>query len=165
MEANHPDGILRGLPDNPFYSGNDRSARSMVWAVGLRNPWRCSHNPPNTTREVICGVVGYYSYESVIRARRGSNLGWPCWEGVTRTPGGGADKPICQQIYSSGAESAGYPGVNLNQVMYVYNHDGTSAASIGGVILPSYWPAGWAGRFIFTDYGGCLLDFEFERLA
>jgi hypothetical protein len=153
MEANHPDGILRGLPSNPFFTGNVRAARSMVWAVGLRQPWRCAPNPPNGTTEVICGGVGYYSYESVLRIRRGSNLGWPCWEGVARTPGGGAEMPICQQIYASGAQSAGYPPVNLGNVMHVYDHGPASAASIGGVVLPRYFPAGWAGRFLFSDYG------------
>lgn len=152
MEANTGDGILRGLSDNPFWNGNPRSARSMVWAVGLRNPWRCTHWPAGTTQQVLCGVVGQFSFESAVRIRKGSNLGWPCWEGNEPTPGGNIDVPACQRIYNEGAEALGYPRVDLSQVMFVYSHDGNSAAAIGGIVLPSYFPAPWAGRFLVTDY-------------
>lgn len=152
MEHNTTDGMLRGLKDNPFSTGDVTKARSMVWAVGLRNPWRCAHYPPGTTQQVVCGVVGFFTYESVVRIQRGSNLGWPCWEGVTPTPNGGADTPICQTIRNQGAPAAGYPPVQLGNVMFVYDHNGVSAAAIGGAVLPSYFPAGWAGRYLFSDY-------------
>ncbi|KAI9024654.1 hypothetical protein DFJ74DRAFT_665739 [Hyaloraphidium curvatum] len=87
-----------------------------------------------------------------MRIRRGSNLGFPCWEARARALDGAQDMPICQRIYNEGAESVGYPRVRLEDVLFVYPHDGTSAASIGGVILPSYFPGGWANHFIFTDY-------------
>ncbi len=152
METNTTDGVLLGIRDNPFHAGNVRQARSMVWAVGLRNPWRCTHNPPNRATEVICGVVGFYTYESVVRIRRGDNLGWPCWEGLALTPGGGSDTPVCLNIRNNGAPSVGYPAVKLQNVLHVYNHNGLGAAAIGGVILPSYFPGGTAGQFIFGDY-------------
>lgn len=152
MEANTADGILRGLKDNPFYDGSVRKARSMVWAVGLRNPWRCTHNSASKTPEVLCGVVGHFSFESAVKIRKGSNLGWPCYEGKTPTPGGNTEVPACKRIYAEGAQALGYPAINLDLVMFVYDHGGVSAAAIGGIVLPPYFGKGWAGRFLVTDY-------------
>ena len=50
-----------GVPSNPYYdAGNPRSARSRVWALGLRNPFRMglqpntgSHFPPDGNPGVL----------------------------------------------------------------------------------------------------------------
>lgn len=48
-----------GLDDNPFCGGGALySARCKVWAVGLRNPFRCD----GTKTTVWCGDVGWYTW-------------------------------------------------------------------------------------------------------
>ena len=81
-----------GLPSNPYYdAANPRSARSRVWALGLRNPYRMSlrpntgsHFPPDGNPGVLyVGNVGWNTWESlnVITGPR-QNFGWPMFEGL-----------------------------------------------------------------------------------
>jgi glucose/arabinose dehydrogenase len=64
-----------GLGDNPFCGGDLGSARCKVWAVGLRNPFKCAGGPG----QVRCGDVGWYTIESYKVISRGQNTGWPWW--------------------------------------------------------------------------------------
>jgi len=82
-----------GLPSNPFYdSANPRSARSRVWALGLRNPFRMtlqpgtgSHFPTDGNPGVlVVGDVGYNDREEVsVITGPGLNFGWPIFEGFS----------------------------------------------------------------------------------
>lgn len=151
MEADTPDGILGGLPDNPFYTGNMTLARAKVWAVGLRNPFRCSHL--GSSDEIICGIVGSYSWEQITRVRRGANIGWPCWEaGNNRQPDYAPTTPVCKKMFADGAEAFGYVPVDHSSAIHIWVHNGTSACSIGGVTIPSYYPASLRNRYLFADY-------------
>ncbi len=80
-----------GVGSNPFFDpGNPRSAKSRVWAMGLRNPFRISVKPntgstnPTTgdLGEIYIGDVGWGLWEelNIIRAP-GMNCGWPLFEG------------------------------------------------------------------------------------
>jgi glucose/arabinose dehydrogenase len=81
-----------GLPSNPYYdAANPRSARSRVWALGLRNPYRMSLRP-NTGSHVpadgnpgvlYVGNLGWNTWESleVITGPK-QNFGWPLFEGL-----------------------------------------------------------------------------------
>ena len=52
-----------GIPaDNPFV--NDKNAQPEIWALGLRNPWRCSFD--TGSGDLFCGDV---------QARREQSLG------------------------------------------------------------------------------------------
>jgi glucose/arabinose dehydrogenase len=81
-----------GISSNPYYdSSNPRSAKSRVWALGFRNPYRAtfktgtgSTNPsegnPGT---LLVGDVGNGSWEEVnIIEKGGVNCGWPLYEGI-----------------------------------------------------------------------------------
>jgi glucose/arabinose dehydrogenase len=69
-----------GLADNPFYdAANPRDNRSKVWQYGLRNPYRFTFQP-GTSNPVI-GDVGWNTSEEVNIGGRGSNFGWPGYEG------------------------------------------------------------------------------------
>jgi glucose/arabinose dehydrogenase len=80
-----------GLPSNPYYdAANPRSARSRVWALGLRNPFRMtlqpgtgSHFPADANPGVlVVGDVGYDTWEEVsVITGPGMNFGWPIFEG------------------------------------------------------------------------------------
>lgn len=75
-----------GLVDNPWYDERPLSARSRVWAVGLRNPFRCTHVPNSNNHDVLCGVAGWFTTESILNVKRGANMGWPCYEGSRPPP-------------------------------------------------------------------------------
>jgi glucose/arabinose dehydrogenase len=78
-----------GLPDNPFFdAGAPRSARSRVWALGFRNPYRFTlipgsggHGSPGA---LLVGDVGWYEHEEINLVHDGGeNFGWPLFEGLT----------------------------------------------------------------------------------
>ena len=81
-----------GIPSNPFYdAAAPRAPRSRVWALGLRNPFRCtiwpqtgSHDPADGDPGVIAeGDVGWTAWEELsIIDGPGKNLGWPLFEGI-----------------------------------------------------------------------------------
>ena len=67
--------------DNPFVGQG--SARSEIYAYGLRNPWRFSFD--RATGDLVVSDVGQNAVEEVNFALRGegsgSNYGWNCFEG------------------------------------------------------------------------------------
>ena len=64
-------------PDNPF-AGADSNA-ALVWAYGLRNPWRFQIDP--ATGLIYSADVGEDVVEEVNEIARGDYLGWPWREG------------------------------------------------------------------------------------
>lgn len=74
-------------PDNPFvgattFNGlpvNSGNMRTEFWAVGLRNPWRMSFDPP--TGLLYAGDVGQSAREEINLISGGGNYGWNYWEG------------------------------------------------------------------------------------
>lgn len=81
-----------GYPSNPYFdSGNPQSARSKVWALGLRNPFRACLRPGtgNSNPEagdpgsLYIGDVGFFSWEEInVSDGPGLNFGWPRYEGM-----------------------------------------------------------------------------------
>jgi glucose/arabinose dehydrogenase/PKD repeat protein len=81
-----------GVPSNPFYDSTaPRSARSRVWALGLRNPCRVnlrpgtgSTNPAEANPGVLyIGDVGWRTWEDLnVCTGPGQNFGWPIFEGL-----------------------------------------------------------------------------------
>jgi PKD repeat protein len=83
-----------GVSSNPFYDpAAPRSARSRVYALGLRNPYRFtlrpntgSHDPADGDPGTFyVGDVGWNSAESLhILDVPGENFGWPAFEGLNQ---------------------------------------------------------------------------------
>ena len=83
-----------GLSSNPYYvATNPNSARSKVWCLGLRNPFRIALTPNTGSTDVtagepgvlIIGDVGWFNYEEVnVSKTGGENFGWPLFEGLTQ---------------------------------------------------------------------------------
>lgn len=63
--------------DNPFAKGG---GKPEIYALGLRNPWRFSFDPP--TKRLFVADVGQWSREEVDLVERGGNYGWRAMEGT-----------------------------------------------------------------------------------
>ena len=78
VDARSP-GKPYGVPaDNPFV--NNRNAKPEIWALGLRNPWRCSFD--TGSGDLFCADVQQNSYEEVDIITKGANYGWRKMEGI-----------------------------------------------------------------------------------
>jgi hypothetical protein len=169
-----PGKILRldengnGLADNPFYTGDPTAARSRVWATGIRQPWRCDFVPNSNPPELLCGIVGWYTWETVTFIQKGANLGWPCWEGPEKPPyfvingTGNWDDAICQSFYR-GATT--YPQIqgsvapfNGSYHVYGWNHNGQSSAVIAGVFAPKSMEGEFKDCFFVGDFVSSRID-------
>ncbi|CAA6659035.1 unnamed protein product [Spirodela intermedia] len=64
--------------DNPYLASNE--SRPEIWALGFRNPWRCSFDSQRPSY-FFCGDVGQNSYEEVDLVTKGGNYGWRVYEG------------------------------------------------------------------------------------
>ncbi len=81
-----------GVPSNPFYSAAaPRAAKSRVWALGLRNPYRMTLRPGTGEHypaaanpgSLYLGDVGLNNWEEMNIIRQGGrNYGWPVFEGM-----------------------------------------------------------------------------------
>ena len=137
-----------GLPDNPFYDPARPAAnRSKVWAYGLRNPFRLTVNP--VSGEAYIGDVGWNTWEE-IDIGKGSNFGWPCYEGgvlggneggVTTSLQNGpfrtnsTTSAACGALYARGESAVRAP-------VYSYAHLGLGAsANAGAVYNGTSYPA------------------------
>ncbi|NND52611.1 MAG: hypothetical protein HKN54_09390, partial [Flavobacteriaceae bacterium] len=86
-----------GIPSNPYYeTGDPRSPKSRMWAMGLRNPFRMSLDPDSGSTNPADGDpgtihvadVGMYIWEDLhIFDKPGLNAGWPLFEGLTEHSG------------------------------------------------------------------------------
>lgn len=86
-----------GLPSNPYYdAANPRSAKSRVWDLGLRNPFRMCLRPGTGSTDITAGDpgtlyigdVGWDAWEDLnVATGPGLNFGWPLYEGLTPQPG------------------------------------------------------------------------------
>jgi uncharacterized repeat protein (TIGR03806 family) len=63
--------------DNPFVG--TAGARSEIWAIGLRQPWKMSFD--RKTGDLWTGNVGQDLWEMIFRIERGGNYGWSITEG------------------------------------------------------------------------------------
>jgi glucose/arabinose dehydrogenase len=130
-------GRAYGIPgSNPFVG---RSGSDLVWAYGLRNPWRWSFD--RGTGDLWIGDVGQETYEEVDHARasggrnaaKGLNFGWHRCEGKHTYPGGGTchfgTRPLLE-----------------------YKHVGGNCTVVGGYVYRGPGDAAWHGTYIYGDY-------------
>lgn len=101
-----------GLPNNPFYDAeNPDGARSKVYALGFRNPYRITIKPGTGSGGLEDGFpgiiyvsdVGDWVWEEINVVREpGLNFGWPMFQGTAfhnyynsvRTPNSNAPNPL-----------------------------------------------------------------------
>ncbi len=124
--------------DNPSF-GMD--AKPEIWAIGMRNPWRCSFD--RTTGDFWIGDVGQNRWEEIDFLPKGkgagSNFGWRLREGDKENPNQGiaGDKPK-----------------NHVEPVYVYQHGSKSdeGLSVTGGYVYRGPVKELQGRYIFGDY-------------
>lgn len=96
-----------GVPSNPHFDpAEPRAARSRVWAIGLRNPFRMAHVPgtgdhlpsQGNPGEFIISDVGWGTWEEVNHSTQASqNFGWPIFEGLEHQMGYHALSPLSHE--------------------------------------------------------------------
>ena len=132
-----PQPALITPPGNPFPNGG-LNAR-LIWAFGLRNPFRFQIDPLNGA--LLIGDVGENSWEEVDRAPAGGlDFGWSRFEGPASLD------PSCTLT-----EPASAP-------IHAYYRNGTEAAIVGGPLYrapggaASPFPGEYDGDYFFSDY-------------
>jgi glucose/arabinose dehydrogenase len=130
-----------GLPNNPFYDSNDpRSARSRVWAYGLRYPFRFAMHPFRD--EPYVGEVGLFHYESIVRVTRGARFGWPCLDGI---------RPHPFARFLRRCDSFRISEISARDI--VYEHNRSEAAVIAGDFnFGRMLPEDAYSEFFFADF-------------
>lgn len=118
------DGTYSVPGDNPW--GN------LTWAMGFRNPWRCSFD--RVAGGLWCGDVGDTQRDEIDIVRRGAHYGWAFYEGDVVGP-----VPPTQP-YSSFAPP-----------VYAYGRS-VGGSVIGGYVYRGTRFAGLYGRYVYGDY-------------
>ena len=128
-------GLAYAIPDgNPFKNGGGEPA---TYAMGLRNPFRISIDPP--TGDLWIADVGEEMYEEIDRVRvPGANFGWPCREGA--------------HDYLTAPPSCPTGTSGLVEPVYDYAHNGASASVTGGLVYRGKAIPSLVGAYIFGDF-------------
>ncbi|KAJ4828406.1 hypothetical protein Tsubulata_027359 [Turnera subulata] len=134
--------------DNPF--SIDKDLEPEIWALGLRNPWRCSFDADRPSY-FLCADVGQDLYEEVDIVSKGGNYGWRNYEG-----------PFLVNPPSSPGGNVSASSINFIFPVMGYNHSEIKnyqgAASItGGYFYRSLTDPCLNGRYLYSDlYAGII---------
>ncbi|KAL3819345.1 hypothetical protein ACJIZ3_005250 [Penstemon smallii] len=134
--------------DNPFI--NDNESQKEIWALGLRNPWRCSFDSDRPSY-FLCADVGQDQYEEVDLITKEGNYGWRAYEGhysytSPRSTGGNTSSGSIRPIFP--VMGYNHSEVNLNE---------GSASITGGYMYRSMTDPCMHGRYLFADlYAGAI---------
>jgi glucose/arabinose dehydrogenase len=141
LPENGPGPAPRALlapADNPYAASPDSNAR-LVWARGLRNPFRMHFDPVDGA--LFVDDVGQVTYEEVNRITGPSNLGWPWYENTTRYP------LSCGPVIPSGLTVP---------IATLVNPPNASIVSLGVYRAPALasnpYPAVYDGDYFYSDY-------------
>jgi glucose/arabinose dehydrogenase len=136
------DGGQFGVPgDNPF-RGRE-GAEPLIWAYGLRNPWRYSFD--RETGDLWIGDVGQNSLEEVdfqpADSKGGENYGWNALEGSQPYAGGAPDdvvSPVEEYPTGEGCAVTGgyvYRGLAIPNLYGAYLYGDFCAGFVRGLVL------------------------------
>ncbi len=141
LDPSNPRGPARySVPrDNPFVG---RRGDDLIWAYGLRNPWRASFD--RLTGDLWIGDVGQSRYEEIDRAApassaRGANYGWSMCEGSVAYPPPRVEPPPCE------ARGVVAP-------LHEYQHVRGRCSVTGGYVYRGPRQPTLEGRYFFGDY-------------
>jgi glucose/arabinose dehydrogenase len=121
-------------PTNPFLGG---PALDEIWALGVRNPWRCSFD--RLTGDLYIADVGQLSWEEInfepAGFAGGANYGWRCREGT--------------HPYESDPECE---GVVFDEPFHEYGHTQGLCSITGGFVYRGTAIPALEGKYVFADY-------------
>uniref|UniRef100_A0A8D0GLD8 Soluble scavenger receptor cysteine-rich domain-containing protein SSC5D n=1 Tax=Sphenodon punctatus TaxID=8508 RepID=A0A8D0GLD8_SPHPU len=150
VDNNDRGPLYRIPPDNPFVE--DPKARPEIYALGVRNMWRCSFDRGDPfTKEgkgrLFCGDVGQNKFEEVDIVEKGKNYGCRAREGFSCY-----DKKLC--INSS-----------LDDVLPIYAYPHKMGKSVtGGYVYRGCESPNLNGLYIFGDFmSGRLMSLKENR--
>ncbi|MFN2377022.1 MAG: PQQ-dependent sugar dehydrogenase [Candidatus Binatia bacterium] len=126
-------------PSNPGYVDGSGELE-LIWAKGLRNPWRFSFD--RGTGDLLIGDVGQGSREEIdwqpAASSGGENWGWDIFEGsVCYEP---APAPMCPA-----------PPVGFTMPTLEYAHFGPCASVVGGFVYRGCSMTDRAGTYFYSD--------------
>lgn len=130
--------------DNPYSQVKDWQPE--IWALGLRNPWRCSFDSLKSSY-FFCGDVGQDTYEEVELITKGGNYGWRVYEGMNlytplSSPGGNTSASSIEPIFPI-----------LGYYHKTVSSQG-SASIVGGYLSRSNQDPCLYGRYVYADLFG-----------
>ncbi|OVA09103.1 Glucose/Sorbosone dehydrogenase [Macleaya cordata] len=128
--------------DNPSF--DDKELQPEIWALGLRNPWRCSFDSERPSY-FLCADVGQEQYEEVDIITKGGNYGWRIYEGNTLY------NPTQSTTRNTSSSS-----LNLIFPILGYSHSDVnknegSASITGGYFYRSTADPCMYGRYLYAD--------------
>jgi glucose/arabinose dehydrogenase len=131
--------------DNPFV--NTPGFLPEIWALGLRNPWRCGFD--RKTGDLYIGDVGQDRFEEIdfqpAASKGGENYGWSLREGKHDF------KPV-----------PGPTPPTLVDPIDEYSHDDGGIAVIGGYVYRGTQIAGLEGTYFYADSSGPVTSFRYD---
>ena len=135
----HVDREGRGLPGHAFCPAETDLdlVCTKLHAKGFRNPFRFYLRPGGVP---VAGDVGASSREELDFVDKGSNYGWPCWEGSIQTPGY-SELPECEAQYE----------LPHSVPAYEYERQGGAAVQAGPRYVAGLYPLEYRGWF-FADF-------------
>ncbi|PON54813.1 Soluble quinoprotein glucose/sorbosone dehydrogenase [Trema orientale] len=134
--------------DNPF--SEDNELQPEIYALGFRNPWRCSFDLERPSY-FLCADVGQDVFEEVDIVIKGGNYGWRVYEGPLlynppKSPGGNTSVSSINPIFP-------VMGYNHSEV----NKAEGSASITGGYFYRSMTDPCMYGRYLYADLYGAGL--------
>ncbi|MEY4632003.1 MAG: hypothetical protein RIQ81_2123 [Pseudomonadota bacterium] len=141
-------------PDKP-------GAKPVIFASGLRNPWKFSFDARG---RLVAGDVGQDKWEEITFVERGANLGWRIYEAShCYDPGRDCAKklpnalgPIAEYDHSQGASVTGgyeFGGKDVDAIRGRYVFGDFVSGRIWSIILPDKTPATPVGIKDFRFHG------------
>jgi glucose/arabinose dehydrogenase len=138
------DGNNYGIPaDNPFVG--DSNAEPEIWALGLRNPWRCSFDMGGDN-ELFCGDVQQNSFEEVDIVPAGGNMGWRRMEATHCFDYAKPDD------HPGECDESGLTLPILEYQNCTAKPDGCKGISVTGGYVYRGANEAWDGKYIFGDW-------------
>jgi glucose/arabinose dehydrogenase len=130
--------------DNPFVGDDNYDPR--IWAVGFRNPWRCSFDMGGDN-ELFCGDVQQNSFEEVDIVTKGANYGWRVMEGTHCF-----DYVNPNDHPASCGDTSGFTPPILEHNNCGAQPEGCLGISITGGYVYRGAHADWDGTYIYGDW-------------
>lgn len=130
--------------DNPFV--DDETTLDEIWALGVRNPWRCSFD--SQTGDFWIADVGQSDWEEInfqpASSTGGENYGWRCYEGTMPYNTDGCREESAYVFPVHEYENTGFNGQCSVTGGFVYR--GTEFPELQG----HYVFGDWCSQFIWS---------------